>query len=107
MKISLAGECGVNPASPILCVLWTWSEMPAATTKKSYTLSLHVGALGARMTPPTFWSHPVAARSAGVQFQSPPRIHGPTSPESVNAMESKRSRLHLACIPPLPTMLNM
>ena len=48
------GECGVIPASPMTWQLWTWSEMAAATTKKSYTLSLQVGADGACMTPPTF-----------------------------------------------------
>ena len=53
------------------------------------------------MTPPTFLSQPVAASSCGVQFQSPPRIQGPINPERVKAMESKRSRLHLAWTPPL------
>ena len=63
--------------------------------------------MGAWITPPTFWSQPVAIRSSGVQFQSPPMIHGPTNPESVKAIESKRSRLHLARMPPCPIMLNM
>ena len=59
------------------------------------------------MTPSTFFSQPVASSSSGVQFQSPPTIHGPTRPEIVNAIESRRSRLHLARMPPCPTMLNM
>ena len=63
------------------------------------------GAVGAWIVPPTFCNHPVAARSCGVQFQSPPMIQGPTRPRIVKAMESSISRLHWAVIPPLPTML--
>ena len=33
LKMSLAGVCGVRPASFILWVLWTLSEMLAATMK--------------------------------------------------------------------------
>jgi hypothetical protein len=53
------------------------------------------------MTPPTSLSHPVAASSAGVQFQSPPMNHGPLMALSTPAMLWRRSRLHLA---PMPTV---
>ena len=54
LKCRRAGECGVIPSSPMVTQLCTWSEMVAATTKKSYTEPLQVGAVGAWMTPPTF-----------------------------------------------------
>ena len=57
------------------------------------------------MTPPTFLSHPVADKSCGEQFQSPPRIHGPTSPLNGKAVESSSSKLHGAEMPPFPAML--
>ena len=67
---------------------------------------LQVDALGACITPPIFFSHPVASRSSGEQLQSPPMIQGPTIPDNVNAMESSRPRLHLARTPPFPILLN-
>ena len=77
----------------------TWLETIADTTKKSYTFPLQVADCGAWTMPPTFFTHPVASSSAGVQFQSPPSAHGPDRLARVNAIVSRRSRLHLAVIP--------
>ena len=81
--ISLTGEWGCKPASPM-----TWADTAecaklSETTTKSYTLPLHVGPRGATMTPPTSFSHPVPASCSGVQFQSPPMHQGPTSAQGV------------------------
>ena len=57
------------------------------------------------MVPPTLFSHPVCSSSAGVQFQSPPTIQGPTTLLRVKATELSRSRLFFALMPPLPTSL--
>ena len=52
------------------------------------------------MTPPTLSNQPVLVRSAGVQFQSPPTIHGPTRLLIVKAADLRRPRLLSEWIPP-------
>ena len=42
---------------------------------------------------PTSCRNPVAAKALGLQFQSPPRIHGPLIVRSTKAMSSNNSRL--------------
>ena len=79
--------------------LWTACEIPLATTKKSYVLSLQVDFAGEWMTPFTKPNRPISVKSLGVQLKSPPRIHGPLNPFKAAAMSPKRSRLHLALIP--------
>ena len=54
---------------------------------------------GANISPPTCCSHPVAVKSAGVQFHSPATIHGPFSCPNTNAMDSSSRRLHRALTP--------
>ena len=97
----LAPEWGVQRVSPSVCTESTAWAKDTATTKKSYTLPLQVAAAGTLMTPPMSLSHPAAASSAGVQFQSLPMHHGPLLHLRTPAMPCSRSRLHLA---PMPTL---
>ena len=98
LKYIRTGKCGVKPASATTCTPCTASAISADTTKKSLTLPLQVAALGAQMTPPTFRSQFVALSSSGVQFQSPPKIHGPLSVLRVKATDSRVLRFSLAWV---------
>ena len=69
------------------------------TTKKSNTLPLQVGEVGAKMSPPTSFSQPMSVKSSGVQFQSPANTHRPWSCHKVNAMASNRRKLQAAVTP--------
>ena len=100
LSSSRTAECGFVPVSLTTATATTADAREAEVTKKSITLPLHVGTLGACITPFNSSSHPVSRISPGVRLKSPASIQGPCSSPMTRATDCMRSTFR--CDKPSP-----